>query len=63
LGIDCSGKLYIKFFLENHQYFSKVEVIFHEGARGRVLKEIPLWIKVLLAEEGLLLVHSLDMAM
>jgi hypothetical protein len=40
----------IEFVVENHQYFSKAEVVFHEGARGRLLQEIPLWINILLVE-------------
>jgi hypothetical protein len=52
----------IEFSAENHQYFSKEEAIFKEGARGRLLWEIPLWIKVLLVEEGMFLVPSANMA-
>jgi hypothetical protein len=37
------------------------EEIFKEGARGRLLWEIPLWIKVLLVEEGMFLIPSVDM--
>jgi hypothetical protein len=44
----------IEFSTESHQYFSKEEVVFKEGARGRLLWEIPLWIKFFLAEEGML---------
>jgi hypothetical protein len=44
----------IIFVLENHQSFSKAEVIFKEGSRGILLQEIPLWLKKFLAEEGML---------
>jgi len=39
-----------KFAVENHQDFSKTEVVFTEGYIERLLWEIPLWIKVLLVE-------------
>jgi hypothetical protein len=52
----------IEFSIENHQYFSKAEAIFYKGARGRLLREISLWIKILLAEEGMLSVPSVEMA-
>jgi hypothetical protein len=52
----------IEFVAENHQALSKAEAIFREGSRGRLLWEIPLWIKVLLVEEGMLHVPSVDMA-
>jgi hypothetical protein len=39
---------------ENHQYFSRAEVDFKKDARGRLLREIPPWIKVFLMEEGML---------
>jgi hypothetical protein len=46
---------------KKNQYFSKGEVIFKEGVRGVLLWEIPLWIKVLLVEEGKFHVPSGDM--
>ena len=52
----------IKFSAENHQSFSKAEVVFHEGARGRFSWEIDLWIKVLLVEEGMFHVPFTNMA-
>jgi hypothetical protein len=51
----------IEFVAENHQSFSKGEEIFKEGARGRLLWEIPLWIKVLLVEEGIFSVPLANM--
>jgi hypothetical protein len=51
----------IKFSIENHQSFSKAEAVFKEGVRGRLLREIPLWLKVLLVEEGMFFVPSGDM--
>lgn len=41
----------IEFVAEDHKSFSKRESIFKFGLRGRLLKDIPLWIKVLLVEE------------
>jgi hypothetical protein len=52
----------LSFTVENHQAFSKEEVVFREGARGRLLWEIPLWIKVFLVEEGMFHVPLGDMA-
>jgi hypothetical protein len=51
----------IDFVAKNHQAFSKSKEIFREGSRGIVLQKIPLWIKVLLVEEGMFLVPSGDM--
>jgi hypothetical protein len=51
----------IEFAYENHQYFSRVEVYFKKDARGRILIEIPLWIKVFLMEEGMLTMSSTEM--
>jgi len=51
----------IELATEIHQAFSKSKAIFREGDRGRLLREIPLWVKVLLEEEGMLLVPSNDM--
>jgi hypothetical protein len=45
----------IEFAAENHQSFSWAEEIFKKGARGRLLREIPLWIKAFLMEEGMLI--------
>jgi hypothetical protein len=52
----------IEFFVENHQSFLKEEVVFYEGPRGRLLREIPLWMKILLVEEGMFHVPSGEMA-
>jgi hypothetical protein len=52
----------IEFAAENHQYFSWVEEIFKKGACGRLLREIPLWIKAFLMEEGMLTIPSTEMA-
>jgi hypothetical protein len=43
----------IKFVAENHKFFSKEKIVFKEGARGRLLQEIPRCIEVLLVEEGI----------
>jgi hypothetical protein len=51
----------IEFSAENRQAFSKDEAIFKEGSRGRLLREIPLWLKVLLVEEGIFPIPSSDM--
>jgi hypothetical protein len=47
--------------VENHQYFSKEKEIFKIVAWERLLREIPLWIKVFLVEEGMLIVPSSEM--
>jgi hypothetical protein len=52
----------IEFAAENHQYFSWAEEIFKKGAWGRLLREIPLWIKVFLMEEGMITIPSTEMA-
>ena len=52
----------IEFAAENHQYFSWAEEIFEKGTRGRILREIPLWIKVFLMEEGMLIMSPNKMA-
>jgi hypothetical protein len=38
----------IEFVVDNHPSFSQAEVDFKKDARGRMLREIPLWIKVFL---------------
>jgi hypothetical protein len=48
----------IEFAAKNHQYFSRVEEIFKKGARDKLLREIPLWIKVFLMEEGMITIPS-----
>jgi hypothetical protein len=52
----------IEFAAENHQSFSQAEEIFKKGARGRLLREIPLWIKAFLVEEGMLIMSPTEMA-
>jgi hypothetical protein len=46
----------VEFSMENHQSFSKEEVVFYKGAQGILLREISLWMKIFLMEEGILLV-------
>jgi len=52
----------IEFATENHQSFSHAEEIFKKGACNRLLREIPLWIKVFLMEEGMINIPSNEMA-
>jgi hypothetical protein len=52
----------IKFIAKNHQCFSHAEVIFKKDTRGIILREFPLWIKVLLMEEGMLIMSRTEMA-
>jgi len=40
----------IEFSVDNHKYFSKVESVFQEEAKRRLLWEISLWIKIFLVE-------------
>jgi hypothetical protein len=51
----------IEFVAENHQSFSWVEAIFKKDARGRLLREIPLWIKAVLMDVGMLTMSSTEM--
>ena len=43
----------VEFVAECYQSFSKAEAIFRSGLRGKLLKEIPLWLKALMVDEGL----------
>jgi hypothetical protein len=51
----------IKFAVENHHSFSRAVEILKKGARGRFLREIPLWIKNFLVEEGMLSISLTQM--
>jgi hypothetical protein len=51
----------IEFAAQNHQYFSRAEEDFKKGARRIMLREIPLWIKVFLMEEGILTMSPTEM--
>lgn len=44
----------VEFVAESYQYFSKAEVVFGSGLRGRLMKEVPTWIKMFMIEEGLI---------
>lgn len=52
----------IEFIAESHQSFSKVDDVFRVGLRGKLLKEVTLWIKVLMVEEGLPIIQGPSMA-
>jgi hypothetical protein len=52
----------IKFAAENHRYFSRADAIFKKYTRGILLREIPLWIKVFLIEEGMLTMSPIAIA-
>ena len=43
----------VEFAAEFYQSFSKAKAIFRSGLRGKLLKEISLWIKALMVDEGL----------
>jgi hypothetical protein len=51
----------IEFAVENHQSFLRVEVISKKYVRGRLLREIPLWIKFVLMEEGMMIMSLTEM--
>jgi len=51
----------IEFGTKNCHSFSKVESIFKKGTSGRLIREIPLWMKVLLVEGGMLPFTLVDM--
>ena len=42
----------IEFGAEDHLSFSKADAMFKYGVKGRLLKEIPLWIKVLMVQKN-----------
>ena len=44
----------VEFSTECYQSFSKAKAIFRSRLRGKLLKEIPLWIKALMVDEGLM---------
>lgn len=44
----------IKFSAESYQSFSKAEVVFGSRLRGRLMREVSLWIKMFMVEEVLL---------
>ena len=44
----------VEFATESYQYFSKANVVFRAGIRGKLLTEVPLWIKIMMVEEGLI---------
>ena len=44
----------VEFVVECYQSFSKVEDVFRSGLHGGLLREIPLWIKALMVDEGLM---------
>lgn len=50
-----------EFTIEIYQSFSKANVMFWTELRGKLHKEIPLWIKVLMVEEGLIPFQGLSM--
>ena len=51
----------MEFTAKCYQSFSKAEATFRSGLRGRLLKEIPLWIKALMVDEGLMEFHKASM--
>ena len=51
----------VEFSAECYQSFSKAEAVFHSGLRGKLLKEILLWIKSLMADEGSIEFHKTSM--
>jgi hypothetical protein len=51
----------VKFIVELCKDFSKDGEEFHRGAHGILLKEIPLWMKMLLVEEGMLPLNPIGM--
>jgi hypothetical protein len=51
----------IEFVAKNHQSFSQEKVDFKKDARGILLREIPLWIKVFFMEEGMFTIYPTEM--
>ena len=51
----------VEFAAECYQSFSKAKAVFHSGLRGKLLKEIPLWTKALMVDEGLIEFHKTSM--
>jgi hypothetical protein len=52
----------IKFFMEYTHYFSEAERKFAKVPRKTILEEIPLWIKMLFIEKGLICMELDKMA-
>ena len=44
----------VEFAAKSYQSYSKVEAVFNSELRGELIGEIPMWIKMLLVEEGIL---------
>lgn len=44
----------VKFAAESYQSFSKEEVVFSSGLREELIREVLMWIKMFMVEEGLL---------
>ena len=51
----------VEFAAECYQSFSREEDIFRSGLRGKLLKEIALWIKALMVDEGLMEFQKFEM--
>ena len=51
----------VEFAAKCYQYFSKAEDIFRSGLCRELLKEIPLWIKALMVDEGLMEFQKYEM--
>lgn len=51
----------VEFAAERYQSYSKADVVFKSGLRVKQLKEVPLWIKMLMVEEGLIPLHGVSM--
>jgi len=51
----------VKFATESYQSFSKVAAMFGSGLRGELIREVSMWIKMFMVEEGLLLLPTTRM--
>ena len=51
----------VEFAMKCYQYFSRAEDTFRSRLREKLLKEIPLWIKALMVDEGLMGFQKEDM--
>ena len=51
----------VEFEMECYQSFLREEDKFRSGLKGKLLKEIPLWIKALMVDEGIIEFQKVEM--
>jgi hypothetical protein len=53
LGQDYAGRIHHQICCGEPLVIFERKVVFYEGPQGRLLRDIPPWMKVLLVEEGM----------